>query len=319
MTHTDVFVDLRDDIESRLASVNPQSIDHTVLRTYSQLVGILGKGSTPPTATLEALKSQLESQLVDPTLDFNLLRTYSYLVTALGEGGSGTPADPLAGFFDSFWPTDGTGRDAIGSNHLSLRNGVSPDYDLGIIGGALIGNGAGASTGRRCLEIADNPSLSTGNNVSFTVACWVYISSDGIDQFFVGKYDADVDGSREWVLGHDPVIDRFYFRIYSVPSGDYFVNASTPSAPALNTWHCIIAWLDAGSGTLNISVNDGVVYGAFVPSVFDSSAAFRIGAIYSDPRYGILGRIGDVGWAKNKIISIEERSAFYGNGAGWNP
>ena len=76
----------------------------------------------------------------------------------------------------------------------------------GKLGQALAMNG----TSGTFLSVADNATLSARPNLSFTVACWVYVTATGTNMGFVGKGSAAVSSHNvEYMLWQSGSVWRF--------------------------------------------------------------------------------------------------------------
>lgn len=205
----------------------------------------------------------------------------------------------------------GSRADSVGSNTLTDINTVTQ-------AAGKVGNAAQfTSANSEYLSIADNAALSTGD-IDFTIACWVYMDSDtAANQMFVAKYDTGT-ANREYVLYFSPPVgtNRFTFIVSSDGAATVAVIANNFGAPATGTWYFLVAWHDSVANTVNISVNNGTVDSlSTAAGVFNSTAAFHIGARSNPVNNFVDGRVDEVSFWK-KVLTAQEITDLYNGGSG---
>ena len=227
-------------------------------------------------------------------------------------------ANPMAGFFTSFWQLgEATGNrlDSIGSNNLSPFNTVGYDATFG---GATLAGTADAVNQQPTLEVASNSSFDLGPDVSCYVCCMVSLSSLTGSPFILSKYNAgQPDG-------------QFYLYIssnkFAFDATDSTTNTIATAIAAgtitANQTYIVQAWYDHSDRKAKIKVdNASVVESAQQAAGFavrTETDEFRIGTIYSNRRYGFAGKIKKVGFARN-APTTQQQTLIYNGGAGYTP
>jgi hypothetical protein len=199
----------------------------------------------------------------------------------------------------AFWKLDeesGTRYDSVGNNHLTDNNTVG--RSAGVVGEAA----RFVSSNSEDLSISDNADMSpTGD---FTIAGWFYFDDPSNTQTrLISKYTGAPSVSY-----HLSLYSTVAFAVYDDSSyTGYGVYSGYSSG-----WNFIVAWVDTGSDTINLSVNGNTNGAAFTGNVNDSSAPFKIGSLnsqYSDIRVDAVGF-----W--HRVLSPAERTLLYNNGNG---
>ena len=166
------------------------------------------------------------------------------------------------------------------------------------------------ASGNQYISRADNPSLSMGD-IDFTISAWVYMDSvPGASSIILGKFEAAL-GQREYLLAYVTSPSGFRFVVSNDGTASPYVDATNFGAPSTATWYHIIAWHDAAANTINIKVNNGTTNStAHTTGVFNSTAAFQIGA-YSNPVSNFWnGRIDDVRIYKRALSSAQIQQLY---------
>ncbi len=231
-------------------------------------------------------------------------------------------------FPTSYWKLDeGSGNrvDSIGKNHL-INNGdvVSGVGKFGSASEFIPNSGTG-----QFLSIPDNATLSTGD-ISFTISAWVnaddLTSSNGATfplRVIAEKRQNSTPNNTEWMLLYDGNVGVEKFRFYTYNSagvtiGD--VSASTPTPIATSTWYYVVAWRDKVNDTVNIQVNNEVIYSQSENlssgSTSDTGVDFRIGGAGWGP-VNWSGKIDEVGFWKT-VLSDSQRSQLFNSGLDTN-
>ncbi|NOH11364.1 MAG: LamG domain-containing protein [Chloroflexi bacterium] len=208
----------------------------------------------------------------------------------------------------SFWELEessGTRFDAHGSHDLVDNNTVGQ-------GTGKVGNCADLySSNSEYLSHSNTPELATGD-IDFTIAAWANLRSTGGSPRIAAK--GRWTTQREWGLYYTG--SRFVFYISADGDNVYdVVEAYDFGAVSLNTWYLVVAWHDETEDTMNIQVNNGTVdshaTGGDAPA--KRLGLFSIGSEYG---YGLFnGMVDQVGFWK-RVLTSEERTRLYNNGAG---
>jgi hypothetical protein len=191
----------------------------------------------------------------------------------------------------------GTRVDSIGDNDLSPIN--APLTKTGQVNDGVEATVAGTDY----LSIADNASLSTGGETSFTVSMWVKLNAKTGTQVFVSKFNSVSTG--EYAVYFENLADRFVFSTYG-NNQNYFVYADELGSPTVGTWYYITATHNALTNTNSITVNNGAADTlSSVAEHQDSAASFLIGAFGPGPLYYANAVIDEVRFSKTEhgIIS----------------
>ncbi len=201
----------------------------------------------------------------------------------------------------AYWKMD----EASGNATDSSGNGFTLTNSSVTYTGGKFGNGGSFSGGT--LTVADNSTLSVGNN-SFTMSTWVKLASKGGEQAIIGKYSTA--SQREYLLEYASANDRFIFYVCQTGTVCTIVSANSLGSPTTGTWYFITTWYDKTAGTINIQVNNGGVDSAAQTSgAFDSTASFVIGRLASN-EIALSGNVDDTRMY-NRALSGDERANLY--------
>lgn len=202
----------------------------------------------------------------------------------------------------------GSRLDAVGTNHLTpTGSDANVSSAAGKIGNALAMNG----TNGTYLSCADNATLSAGPNLSFSLACWVYLTNTN-DMGFVGKGTATPSSNTiEYMLWHYAGAWRF-----AVGSGTSFVNLASATTPVVGQWTLLIGWYDHVADIQYIQVNGGTpTQVANTAGSYDSALPFEVGRTVGFASQSLSGRVDMVMFAK-RVWTIQERADLWNNGNG---
>jgi hypothetical protein len=202
----------------------------------------------------------------------------------------------------------GSRLDSVGANHLTpTGSDANVSSAAGKIGNALAMNG----TNGTYLSVADNATLSAGPNLSFSVACWVYLTNTN-DMGFVGKGTATPSSNTiEYMLWHYAGAWRF-----AVGSGTSFVNLASATTPVVGQWTLLIGWYDHVADIQYIQVNNGTpTQVANTAGSYDSTLPFEVGRTVGFASQSLNGRIDMPMFAK-RVWTAQERTDLWNNGNG---
>ncbi len=222
--------------------------------------------------------------------------------------------DGLAAFWN-LQEASGDRADAVGAETLTDNNTVTQNP------GPSAAVPAAAQFTRALSEYlnhADDPVISSGD-VDFTWAGWVYLDSKPAATLLslVMKWGVDGGGNdREYGIVWDSTgiysADAFAFIVSANGIGENGVVATTFGAPAVGTWHFIVAYHDAANNLIAISVDAGAFDTfAFAGGVRDGVADLMFGrndkanGLYHDGRlaaWGLWKRLltaGEITWVYN--------------------
>ena len=144
-------------------------------------------------------------------------------------------------------------NDAIAVDSISGRNGAAfnMNFGTGKVSGAYIFNGTSSNIVlpvETDLQFTD----SNGNDVPFTLRCWVNFAATG-DRMLLNKIHASDNSNREWFLY--ALNGSLMFNIQDSTGNNIRVNY--PFSKSLNVWYHITATYD-GSGVkegMNLYIN----------------------------------------------------------------
>jgi RHS repeat-associated protein len=235
-------------------------------------------------------------------------RSGELLITAEPGSGGGSTSSTLGNDLVSHWHLDeasGTRADSVGTNNLTDNNTVT--QAAGKIGTAAQFTRANSEY----LSAPNNQSLTMGD-ISFTLACWVYLDSNTNQMGIIGKsYSSDYFIHHD--IGYAPYGLRFNVRM----AADNVIHEVGAPTLSTGTWHLVVAWHDATANTINLQVDNGTVYTASVP---DGGTRTDIGDPFEIGRrtYGEMcldGRIDEASlWKRG--LTTQERSDLWNGGAG---
>lgn len=212
----------------------------------------------------------------------------------------------------SYWKLDeasGSRDDSHGTNHLTDNGSVGS-------GTGKIGTAADITT-TTYLSCADNAALSTGD-IDFTISVWCKADSfSGAYGQVLSKWSTD-DANNEYLI--DYTSDTTQTFRFGVRSGTTFGSVSWSSSASTATWYHIVAWHNATSNEILISVNNGTpVSAAWSIGVNDGDSTFMIGALggfSGNVESHFDGLIDEVGFWK-RVLTSDERTSLYNGGSGF--
>jgi len=204
----------------------------------------------------------------------------------------------------------GSRLDSVGTNHLVPTGTTVQVSSLpGKIGQALAMDG----TNGTYLSCADNATLSAGPNMSFSLACWVYVTNTGLNHGFVGKGTATPTSAYfEYQLWQYSGAWRF-----DIGNGSSsFVTVASSFTPVANQWCLLIAWYDHVADLQYIQVNNGTPNQvANAVGSYDSALPFEVGRTAGFASQSLNGRVDMVMFAK-RVWTAQERADLWNNGNG---
>ncbi|MGL5062357.1 MAG: hypothetical protein ACRC62_20460 [Microcoleus sp.] len=282
--------------------------------------GAAGSGSTINVQEVDGTPSGAVTGLIFPNASVSISGGIATVVFA------SAPSDPLANFFTSKWylgESSGNRQDSAGTNHLAPFN--SPGFDSTFTGASFTGNGQTTPVQQSTLEVATNSTLESGVGLNIYICAMLNFTSipaAGQVQSILSKYDQDSPpGEYSFYLSDTGKIG---FNIYdlTLPGASGIISFSPNTLPSLviNTDYVIQAWWEAATRIITIRVNQTQQSSApfavgFSPRA--SSSAFRIGAVYSNRRYGLNALAKKVGFSRS-IPSATQIDAVYNNGNGFS-
>lgn len=252
---------------------------------------------------------QLTGKFVSPQLQraFYVSMALSLLALTSVSATGNQPPHALADDLIAYWTlneTSGTRADVVGSNDLSESGAVG--YAPGKVGNAA------AFSGAERLSVTDNTVLTSSNG--FTVTLWLYIQAISSEQTPAAASLGSLGGfPYEWVIV--PMCLEscgLYFSINgSADPAELFSDPLT-----LNTWHFVVAWYDASTQVMAISVDGMTTEQPWLEGIEDLTDVplFLNGA---DGGIGFTGRVDEVGFW-NRALTPDERALLYNNGEGCN-
>lgn len=170
-------------------------------------------------------------------------------------------------------------------------------------------------------SLADNAAVSAGD-IDFWLAGWFYFDSIAANRGLIGKWSAAT--SDEYLLFYDTSTNRFKWFVCpdGIDANAVSLTASTFGALSISTWYFAMAYHDAVSNLIGISINGGAFNTvAHATGVFDGTAAFRVSSYATSPTGFMDGRIGPVTFGKSPPggiagLATEIRDRLYNGGAG---
>ena len=166
------------------------------------------------------------------------------------------------------------------------------------------------------LSKADSAALSTGD-ITFTFAVWVKLLSKEAAMGLVSKWNTS-GNQREYLLKYDQATDKFIFMVSSNGTAETSISAANFPTPPPGLWSLIIVSHDATANTIDIQVNNGAIdSSSYSSGVYDSTAAFNIGAIAgANPANALFG---NVGFWKGSLSSAYRQNLYdYGYRVGYS-
>lgn len=178
----------------------------------------------------------------------------------------------------------------------------------GKIGQCLYMNG----TSGTYLSVADNATFSAGPDMSFTLACWVWVNDTGSNMGFVGKGSLAVTSNNcEYMLWQYSGQWNF-----EVGSGSSFINLASTFTPVANQWCCLIGWYDHAADLQFIQVNNGTpTQIANTAGSFDGPEPFQVGRTAGFSSQSLNGRIDLIAFDK-RVWTPAERAEYWNFGNG---
>lgn len=248
------------------------------------------------------LVATCEAQFVNGNLRNGLL--VGGAAAAAGGGGGCDSVNDSS--LQAYWRCDeasGTREDTKGANDLADNNTVTAT--TGKVGDCAVFTAANSEY----LNIADNPELSTGPGVSFTLACWIFPTT--------------IDANIRAIAGKNGIADPYALFIWNDDKIRWALNngakeVRSASALTVNTWYHVIAEYDSGAGEMRLYVNDGAAQTTTgVSDTSDTADTFYVG-IYSASSFPYDGRIDELFFTK-RLLTSGERTALYNSGSGCRP
>jgi hypothetical protein len=223
-------------------------------------------------------------------------------------------SSPLLIDLISHWRlNEAAGADGIDAHDSNLLDLVTA---CGSVPGKIDTARSFATASNSRLAIADNPSLSFGNE-NFTIACWVNLSAKTLNYSIIDKYNGNVI-QGEFILFYVASQDVFRWAIFDGLGGIGVVNATSFGSPPTATWIFIIAWYDADAETINIQINDGLVDSApYGTGCHDGNLDFELGGPQAlpDAILSLEGAIDSTSIWRRRLTPAE-RSTLWNGGNG---
>lgn len=212
----------------------------------------------------------------------------------------------------SYWKLDEASGDAIdahGANDLTDTNTV------GTATGILNDGRDFERDNSEQFTDADNADLSTGD-IDFSVSLWIKFESLAAfdTQILAGKAEfIDAADGYEWVVMFSGSSERLALAV-SNGTTSTSVTANTFGALSAGVWHHVVAWHDAASNEIGLSVNRTEDTAAHSAGAHDSTRLFRLGTDGSGGRYAD-GVMDEVGFWK-RVLTTDEKDDLYNSGNG---
>lgn len=225
----------------------------------------------------------------------------------------------------SYWnmtEASGNRADSHGSNTLVDTNTVAS-----LLAGTpanLPGTfGQFVQASNQYMSIADNASLSLGNNTPFQLAVWVHEPVAGIvsqnpviEKWGGGGVAKDYEYSLRMV--QNATMDYAGTQI-----GDGVVSTGakdTFSNPVLgrDLWSLVMLWHDLGTNTVSLQVNGGTVYSSVALTgngTFDGNGTFAIGKSGSFASFFAGLDMSNAMFWNGRVLTSTERACLWNNGA----
>jgi hypothetical protein len=207
----------------------------------------------------------------------------------------------------SVWEMDeasGGALDAHGSINLNQR------FTVGAASGVI----AGCRTfdGTAFFSVASPAELTLGD-VDFTIAQWVNIASKTPAATSLAKWNTSA--KRGYRITYGSSSDRFRFEVSNDGSSQVSATANTFGAPSVSTWYFVVAYHNAATNEIGISINNGAFdTTSHSTGVFTSDAEFRLADIFgATSRWnGLLDQTAV--WSR--ILTSGELTDLYNGGSG---
>ena len=228
-----------------------------------------------------------------------------------GDAQGGFAANPTLRSKFSFYAdlTDGsTTTEAVAANDLTNNAVVTF-----VAGGTPAGYSKYVVASSQYLSRASFGAVEVVAGQSFCISAWVNLDDLlTVNKTIVGK---DISGGREYHFFHNQPTNRFRF---DLNVGGVFNQVVHGTVPIKETWYHVVAWFDAGTGRMSITVDNGtpvvslVLSGNLVPS----STEFAIGRRQIVGNNNFMGgRITRVGIGRF-VPTAEEITHLFNAGAG---
>ena len=216
----------------------------------------------------------------------------------------------------SLWNLDDTSTDLfldnVGNHDASSENSISST--AGKVGAAK--SFAGASY----MSAADHADFDFPANSSFTIECWMKVTSYTAEwsQVFIGKRDGLLTGAY-WYLGVSNTSGKVIWEIKG--SDDVYQEVISPTAPSLNTWHHIVGVRDEATNKNDLYI-DGVLVASKTYDYtgnFSSDGAVMVGAFPDNsgiPAYFLNGSVDEVAVYNRALTLTDVTEHIQENGYG---
>lgn len=231
--------------------------------------------------------------------------------SVLAEGAGGGASSLLTNLV-AYWKldeaSDGSGAvarvDSVGGLSLTDTNTVASAV-------GKVGNGAQfVAANTEYMYIADNPALSAGLGVDFSLAAWFYPTTNPAGQAIAGKYGS---GTNEYMLNV-----QSQDACFTGSNGGAPVVARTTGGVVAGSWYWLLGEYDATAELLKISINNGTPATATLANGIQNGTspfaigAFGVGVFLS---YYVNGIVDEVGVWK-RLLTTAEKASLYNGGAG---
>lgn len=276
----------------------------------SQLLGIYDIPAATGTITLAGHRvtdASLQAQFVFASRAEieALMQVVQDATAALNNFPPPSDSSTLADGLSAFWNlNETTGSRLDSSNYHYLTPGST-------VSSAAGKRNKAAHFGGGWLAIPDSASISGGGTSrGHTFSAWVKPSA--LDGTRIVAHKVLADGTeKEFGLYFNSGIPTF------LVSSDGANWTGTVTAPSVSTgaWHFYCGWYDAGAGTLNLQVDDGVVNSvSYTGGVRDGSASLYLGN-WAGNTSALAGDLDAAGlW--QRALTAGERSMLYNGGNG---
>lgn len=249
-----------------------------------------------------------------------LVTIVALLCGAVGATLAAPAAVPHFGLTDdlaAYWTLDEAGGPRLdelngcgGSGcDLTSNNGVGST--AGVVGNAATFNGT-----NQWLSHADHATLQAGD-IDFTLAIWVKLNTTSVSGALFGKNDANNDKAEYDLHYAAGGVNRFEFGVSAdgTITTTTIVRADNLGAPSAGVWYFVVAWHNAATDDIGISVNAG-----------PADTASHTGGIAAGPTSFWLGQrqitdifldgaLDEAGVWK-RVLSPSEIAFLYSGGAG---
>lgn len=212
-----------------------------------------------------------------------------------------------------------TTLDSQGAHDLTLTNvGITagPFFcDTGILGEGALCIGAGGTFA----GATGGGDFALGLGVSFAISCWIKGTWDAPVSMLISEYDNNnIANGAFWLDKNNvpPVTLQINLR----DTGGNIITISAPGAPPANgVWHHCVFGFDATVKQGYLYFNNGPrqSLGTVTNGIASVATDFHIGVCVNNPFPAFTnGRVSEVGFWKNRILSAADVSNLYNGGAG---